>query len=101
MAGAAGGGSQAESAKIRLSPGTASRPDLFLSQRPGVPPRPWRRRKMGELTDKIKGNANEEAGTLKQRGNTTDQGGEGEAQGVKGKGHQFMGKDKGSLGDDI
>jgi uncharacterized protein YjbJ (UPF0337 family) len=101
MAGATGAAIRAESAKIRPSPGTASGPDLFLSQRPGVPPRPSRRRKVGELTDKIKGNVNEAAGKLKQRSNDPDKRSEGETQEAKGKGQQFMGKVKGALGDDI
>ena len=56
---------------------------------------------MGELTDKIKGNANEAAGKLKQRSNDPDKRSEGEAQEIKGKGQQFAGKVKGALGDDI
>jgi hypothetical protein len=35
-----GAASRAEAAKIRRPAGTAAGPDLFLSQRPGVPPRP-------------------------------------------------------------
>jgi len=64
---------------------------------------------MGELTDKIKGSANEAAGNVKQAvGKATDnermvvdgktQERKGEAQQVKGK---VKGKVKGALGDDV
>jgi len=60
---------------------------------------------MGELVDKIKGNANEAAGKVKQAiGKNQDNEKlveEGAAQEVKGKGQQFAGKVKGVLGDDI
>ena len=60
---------------------------------------------MGELVDKIKGNANEAAGKIKQAvgKNQNDQklADEGAAQEIKGKGQQLAGKVKGALGDDI
>jgi len=60
---------------------------------------------MGELVDKIKGNANEAAGKVKQaigkNQNNEQLVEEGTAQEVKGKGQQFAGKVKGVLGDDI
>lgn len=62
---------------------------------------------MGELVDKIKGNANELAGKAKQAlaGDGADQNAklkaEGEAQEAKGKAQQLGGKVKGALGDDI
>jgi len=56
---------------------------------------------MGELTDKIKGNANEAAGKLKQQSGNPDTRAEGQAQEAKGKGQQLKGKIKGALGDDI
>ncbi len=67
---------------------------------------------MGELTDKIKGNADELIGKAKQAiaGDADDpqrtraddeMEAEGAAQELKGKGEQFVGKVKGALGDDI
>lgn len=58
---------------------------------------------MGELTDKIKGNANEAIGKAKQRSGDPDTRAEGAGQEAKGKGkgEQFKGKVKGLLGDDI
>lgn len=65
---------------------------------------------MGELVDKIKGNANELAGKAKQavagdpatRDAHDDKlAAEGAAQEGKGKAQQFAGKVKGALGDDI
>jgi len=60
---------------------------------------------MGELVDKIKGNANEAAGKVKQAigRNQGDERlvEEGARQEGKGKGQQFVGKVKGALGDDI
>lgn len=56
---------------------------------------------MGELIDKIKGNANEAAGKLKQGSDNPDVRDEGAAQELKGKGQQLKGKIKGALGDDI
>ena len=62
---------------------------------------------MGELVDKIKGNANEAIGKAKQAaagdGAHRDDSlaAEGAAQEGKGKGQQFVGKVKGVLGDDI
>ena len=67
---------------------------------------------MGELTDKIKGNANEAIGKAKQAvagdaddpNRTRQEDGleaEGAGQELKGKAQQFMGKVKGALGDDI
>ena len=65
---------------------------------------------MGELIDKIKGNANELAGKAKQAvANAGDHrtaedaqlAAEGAEQEGKGKAQQFIGKVKGALGDDI
>ncbi len=65
---------------------------------------------MGELIDKLKGNANELAGKAKQalagdaetRTDADDKlAGEGAVQEGKGKAQQFIGKVKGALGDDI
>lgn len=56
---------------------------------------------MGELTDKIKGNANEAAGEIKQQSKDPRTREEGQRQEDKGKGQQFAGKVKGALGDDI
>lgn len=65
---------------------------------------------MGELVDKIKGNANELAGKAKQavagdpaERTTGDEklAAEGATQEGKGKVQQFAGKVKGALGDDI
>jgi uncharacterized protein YjbJ (UPF0337 family) len=56
---------------------------------------------MGELTDKIKGNANEAAGKLKQQSDDPETQQEGAAQEMKGKGQQTAGEVKGALGDDI
>ncbi|MBB5685601.1 CsbD family protein [Sphingobium boeckii] len=60
---------------------------------------------MGELVDKIKGNANEAAGKVKQavgKNNGNERlVEEGAAQEGKGKAQQFAGKVKGALGDDI
>ena len=60
---------------------------------------------MGELTDKIKGAANEAIGDVKQAiGKNTDNPGlaaEGAAQETTGKGQHVEGSVKGALGDDI
>lgn len=56
---------------------------------------------MGELTDKIKGNANEAIGKGKQHSGDPETRAEGRGQEVKGKTEQFKGKVKGALGDDI
>ncbi|MCP9223576.1 CsbD family protein [Erythrobacter sp. LQ02-29] len=56
---------------------------------------------MGEFTDKVKGNANEAAGKLKQQSNDPETRAEGQAQESKGKGQQLKGEVKGKLGDDI
>ncbi len=56
---------------------------------------------MGELVDKIKGNANEAIGKVKQQSNNPDTRAKGVAQELKGKGQQLAGKVKGALGDDI
>ncbi len=56
---------------------------------------------MGELTDKIKGNANEAAGKLKRQSANPDTRAEGAGQETKGKAQQLKGKLKGALGDDI
>jgi len=64
-------------------------------------PRDARRRTMGELTDKIKGNINEAIGKAKQHSKNPDKRDEGAVQEGKGKAQQFIGKVKGALGDDI
>ncbi|MBY0520396.1 MAG: CsbD family protein [Sphingomonas sp.] len=56
---------------------------------------------MGELIDKLKGNANEAVGKAKQQSTNPDTQAEGAAQELKGKGQQTAGKIKGALGDDI
>lgn len=56
---------------------------------------------MGELTDKIKGNANEAAGKIKQQSANPETRADGKNQEAKGKGQQLAGKIKGALGDDI
>lgn len=56
---------------------------------------------MGELVDKIKGNANEAIGKIKQQSGNPDTRAKGAAQELKGKGQQLAGKVKGALGDDI
>lgn len=56
---------------------------------------------MGELTDKIKGNANEAVGDLKQESGNPETREEGRAQEVKGKGQQVEGEVKGAFGNDI
>lgn len=56
---------------------------------------------MGELTDKIKGNANEAIGKAKQQSNDEYTRDEGRQQEAEGKVEQFKGKVKGALGDDI
>ncbi|PVX30239.1 CsbD family protein [Sphingomonas pokkalii] len=56
---------------------------------------------MGELIDKIKGNANELAGKIKQHSGDPATRDEGKAQELKGKAQQLGGKVKGALGDDI
>ncbi|WP_239805441.1 CsbD family protein [Croceicoccus hydrothermalis] len=56
---------------------------------------------MGELTDKIKGNANEAAGKVKQQSNDPETRADGRAQEAEGKGQQLKGEVKGKMGDDI
>lgn len=56
---------------------------------------------MGELTDKIKGNANEAIGKAKQHSGDSETQAKGAAQETKGKAEQFAGKVKGAVGDDI
>jgi uncharacterized protein YjbJ (UPF0337 family) len=62
---------------------------------------------MGELVDKLKGNANEAIGKAKQAaagdgvGRDDRLAAEGAAQEGKGKGQQFAGKVKGVFGNDI
>lgn len=53
---------------------------------------------MGEMTDKIKGNANEAAGKLKQQSNDPETRSEGKEQETKGEGQQVKGAAKGALG---
>jgi len=56
---------------------------------------------MGEMTDKIKGNANEAAGKIKQKSNDPETRAEGHGQEAKGKGQQAKGEVKGAMGDDV
>jgi len=56
---------------------------------------------MGELTDKIKGNANEASGKMKQHSDDPDTRAEGQKQEGKGKAQQLEGEVKGKFGDDI
>lgn len=56
---------------------------------------------MGELTDKIKGNANEAVGKIKQESDNPETRKEGRKQEIKGEAQQFKGAVKGALGDDI
>lgn len=56
---------------------------------------------MGELTEKIKGNANEAVGELKQKSNDPETRAEGRKQEVKGEAQQFKGEVEGKLGNDI
>jgi len=53
---------------------------------------------MGEMTDKIKGNANEATGKLKQQSNNPDTRAEGKDQETKGEAQQVKGAIKGALG---
>ena len=56
---------------------------------------------MGELTDKIKGNANEAAGKVKQESDNPRTREEGRDQEAKGEAQQFKGEVEGKLGNDI
>ena len=56
---------------------------------------------MGEFTDKVKGNANEAAGKMKQKSDDPETRAEGHSQSAKGKGQQAKGEVKGKMGDDI
>lgn len=56
---------------------------------------------MGEFVDKVKGNANEAIGKIKQESKNPATREEGRQQEAKGKAQQFTGKVKGALGDDI
>jgi uncharacterized protein YjbJ (UPF0337 family) len=56
---------------------------------------------MGELTDKLKGNANEALGKAKQQSANPAIRDQGAGQELKGKGQQLKGAIKGALGDDI
>ncbi len=56
---------------------------------------------MGELVDKIKGNANEALGKAKQQSANPATRDQGAGQELKGKGQQLKGAIKGALGDDI
>ena len=55
---------------------------------------------MGELTDKVKGNANEAIGKVKQESANPETRDKGAAQEVKGEGQQVKGAIKGALGND-
>ena len=54
---------------------------------------------MGELTDKMKGAANQVAGDLKQSSNDPNVRAEGDAQETKGEGQELKGKVKGVIND--
>lgn len=56
---------------------------------------------MGEMIDKMKGNANEAIGKIKQKSGNPETRDEGRAQELKGKAQQLAGKVKGAMGDDI
>ncbi len=56
---------------------------------------------MGEFTDKVKGNAKEAAGKIKQQSNDPETRAEGRAQELEGKGDQAKGEVKGKMGNDI
>ena len=56
---------------------------------------------MGELTEKIKGNANEAAGEMKQHSGDPETRAEGRAQERKGEAQQFKGEVEGKMGNDI
>lgn len=76
------------------------RPQVVIALGP-LGPGNLRSRIMGELTDKIKGNANEAAGNIKQHSGNPATRKEGEAQERKGEVQQLEGEIKGALGDDI
>jgi uncharacterized protein YjbJ (UPF0337 family) len=54
---------------------------------------------MGELTDKIKGNANQAIGDMKQNSADPAVRDEGDAQKLKGTGQELKGKIKGAIND--
>jgi uncharacterized protein YjbJ (UPF0337 family) len=56
---------------------------------------------MGELIDKVKGNANEAIGEAKLKSSDPETRREGAKQELKGKAQQLEGEVKGKLGDDI
>lgn len=56
---------------------------------------------MGELTDKIKGTANEAIGKAKQQSDNPETRAEGEAQETKGAFQNLKGDVKGALGDKL
>ncbi len=56
---------------------------------------------MGEFTEKVKGNANEAAGEMKQKSDNPETRAEGKNQEVKGKAQQAKGEVEGKLGNDI
>ena len=54
---------------------------------------------MGEIKDRLKGNANQAIGDMKQQSDNPDVRDEGAAQKVKGAGQEFKGKVKGVIND--
>jgi uncharacterized protein YjbJ (UPF0337 family) len=58
-----------------------------------------RRWTMGEIKDRIKGNANQAIGDMKQQSADPDTRDEGSAQKLKGAGQEFKGKVKGVIND--
>jgi uncharacterized protein YjbJ (UPF0337 family) len=54
---------------------------------------------MGEFTDKLKGNANQAIGGMKQESRDPDVRDEGDAQKLKGEGQELKGKVKGVVND--
>ena len=56
---------------------------------------------MGELSEKIKGNANEATGKVKQQSNDPETRAEGKNQEAKGDAQQLKGEIEGKLGNDI
>jgi uncharacterized protein YjbJ (UPF0337 family) len=56
---------------------------------------------MGELSEKVKGNANEAAGNVKQMSGDPDTRKEGRQQEAKGEAQQLKGEIEGELGNDI
>ncbi|GGD53313.1 CsbD family protein [Erythrobacter arachoides] len=56
---------------------------------------------MGEFTEKVKGNANEAIGKVKQQSGNPETRAEGKGQETKGEAQQLKGEVEGKLGNDI